>query len=206
MSVKVSYIKNIYCDVQFCMLFFCMDAAITLQYQTLLTICNPRACSATVVKNVIQTLSKSKPHLHVKRKTKVVQGREIWWFVLHGEEAVLKNLDAEWEMIAIQTNWKIEPCFKTYPHETATVASSQNGSEVKTVTTVNHLHEHSTTDAANSIQLKDARNELSDSGPIRDHAAASTSTTPPRKMPLNTHTANNMSSSFLEVTTKTVQS
>ena len=23
-------------------------------------------------------------------------------------------------MIAIQTNWKIEPCFKTYPYETAT--------------------------------------------------------------------------------------
>ena len=164
-----------------------------------------RACSATVVKNAIQTLSESKPHLYVKRKTKVVQSREIWWFVLHGEEAVLKKLDAEWEMIAIQTNWKIEPCFKTHPHETATDASSQNDSEVKTVTTVNHLHEHSTTDAANAIQLKDAQNELSDSGPIRDHAAASTSTTPPRKMPLNSHTANNMSS-FLEVTTETVQS
>ena len=138
-----------------------------------------RACSATAVKNAIQTLSKSKPHLHVKRKTKVVQGREIWWFVLHGEEAVLKNLDAEWEMIAIQTNWKIEPCFKTCPHETATDASSQNDSEVKTVTTVNHLHEHSTTDAANAFQLKDAQNDLSDSGPISDHAAASTSTTSP---------------------------
>ena len=53
------------------------------------------------------------------------------------------------------------------------------------------LHEHSTTDAANAIQLKDAQNKLSDSGPISDHAAASTSTTSPRKMPLNTHTANN---------------
>ena len=42
-----------------------------------------RACSTTVVKNAIQTLSKSKPHFYVKRKTKVVQGREIWWFVLH---------------------------------------------------------------------------------------------------------------------------
>ena len=37
-----------------------------------------RACSTTVVKNAIQTLSKSKPHFYVKRKTKVVQGREIW--------------------------------------------------------------------------------------------------------------------------------
>ena len=165
-----------------------------------------RAHSTTAVKNAIQTLSKSKPHFYVKRKTKVVQGREIWWFVLRGEEAVLKKLDAEWEMIAIQTNWKIESCFKTYPHETATDASSQNDSEVKTMTTVNHLHEHSIIDAANAIQSKGARNELSDSGPISDHATASTSTTSLSKMPLNTHSANITTSSFLEVTTETVQS
>ena len=147
-----------------------------------------RACSTTVVKNAIQTLSKSKHHFYVKRKTKVVQGREIWWFVLHGEEAVLKKFDAEWEMIAIQTNWKIEPCFKT-------------------VTTVNHLHEHSIIDAANTIQSKDARNELSDSGSISDHAVASTSATSLSKIPLNTHSANNTTTtSFLEVTTETVQS
>ena len=48
-----------------------------------------RACSATVVKNA---LSKSKPHFYAKRKTKVVQGQEIWWFVLHGEKAILENL------------------------------------------------------------------------------------------------------------------
>ena len=112
---------------------------------------------------------------------------------MHGEEAVLKKLDAEWEMIAIQTNWKLNPASKHYPHETATDASSQNDSEVETVTTVNHLHEHSITDATNTIQSKDARNELSDSGPL-DHAAASTSTTSLSKMPLNTHSTNNMTS------------
>ena len=117
-----------------------------------------------------------------------------------------KKLDAEWEMIAIQTNWKLNPASKHYPHGTATDASSQNDSEVETVTTVNHLHEHSITDAANTIQSKDARNELSNSRPISDHAAASTSTTSLSKMPLNTHSANNTTTPFLEVTTETVQS
>ena len=109
------------------------------------------------------------------------------------------------QMIAIQTNWKIEPCFKTYLHETATDASSQNDSEVKTVTTINHLHEHSIIDAANTIQSKDARNKLSNSGSISDHAAASTSATSLNKIPLNTYSANN-TTSFLEVTTETFQS
>ena len=103
---------------------------------------------------------------------------------------------------------KLNPAFKhTHMKLHATDASSQNDSEVETVTTVNHLHEHCIIDAANTIQSKDARNELSDSGSISDYPAASTSTTSLSKMPLNTHSANNMmASSFLEVTTETVQS
>ena len=49
----------------------------------------------------------------VKRKYKTHnQGRMHWWFVLKAEEETLAVLEKEWNRVALQLSWQLEPCFK----------------------------------------------------------------------------------------------
>ena len=50
--------------------------------------------------------------LRVKRKFREGTRNDRWWFLLYGEEELLKELDGQWEKVALQTNWKIESCTK----------------------------------------------------------------------------------------------
>ena len=50
--------------------------------------------------------------VHVRRKSKEFpNGKVRWWFVLHDKEEILKALDAKWNLVEVQTSWKLEPCF-----------------------------------------------------------------------------------------------
>ena len=51
--------------------------------------------------------------VRVKHKTKQIgENKERWWFVIHGNEESLANLDSLWEGVQIQNSWKLETCFK----------------------------------------------------------------------------------------------
>ena len=50
--------------------------------------------------------------LRVKRKFREGTRSDRWWFLLYGEEELLKQLEGQWEKVALQTNWKIESCTK----------------------------------------------------------------------------------------------
>lgn len=52
--------------------------------------------------------------VRVKRKTTTgtIDGKiKSWWFIVHGSEEVLKELEQKWNLLHMQTNWKLEPCF-----------------------------------------------------------------------------------------------
>ena len=42
-----------------------------------------------------------------------------WWYILRAEEAVLNQLEQEWEKVQLQTLWKLEPCYKLPIHPPA---------------------------------------------------------------------------------------
>ena len=47
----------------------------------------------------------------VHRKYK--HGRKArWWFILHGSESTLTNIEKRWNIMEIQTGWKIEHCYQ----------------------------------------------------------------------------------------------
>ena len=50
----------------------------------------------------------------IKRKTsRNVQSRKLsWWFVVHADEPVLRELDEKWESLSTQTSWILKPCSK----------------------------------------------------------------------------------------------
>lgn len=52
--------------------------------------------------------------LKIKRKTRTNNrtGRLNWWFVLHGEEATLCDLEKKWEALQMKTSWVLEKCTK----------------------------------------------------------------------------------------------
>ena len=50
--------------------------------------------------------------MRVKRKFREGARSDRWWFLLYGEEEILKQLEGQWEKVALQTNWKIESCTK----------------------------------------------------------------------------------------------
>ena len=69
-----------------------------------------RATSAGAVKNTIKALSKIEAAFEVKRKYHLRNGRGTnvqaskWWFIISGEETVLKQLSDGWNTVKLQTN------------------------------------------------------------------------------------------------------
>ena len=62
---------------------------------------------------ILKKLAAHGDQLFVKRKTATKDGRcERWWFVLKEEETLLQQLEDEWEKIQIQTQWKLEHCYR----------------------------------------------------------------------------------------------
>ena len=39
-------------------------------------------------------------------------GNHQWWFVIHDDESVLSDLDTKWNLVQVQTSWKLECCYK----------------------------------------------------------------------------------------------
>ena len=91
-----------------------------------------KACTATTVIKSITRLTDVGRNVQVKRKYKTNgEGKIVrWWYILHAEEALLKQLEQEWERVQLQTAWKLEPCYK-HPSgppllETAPAMQEQN--------------------------------------------------------------------------------
>ena len=47
-----------------------------------------------------------------KYKTNPTKNSSKWWFGIRSDEALLKDLEEKWHLIALQTNWKIEPVLR----------------------------------------------------------------------------------------------
>ena len=52
--------------------------------------------------------------LQIKRKTRMNgrTGKLIWWFIVHGDESKLLELDNKWECLHTQASWVLQPCTK----------------------------------------------------------------------------------------------
>ena len=72
-----------------------------------------KACTVGTVKSVISRFC-SNTTAKVKRKTKDVQPGKPpkWCFVIHDSEEALQSLESNWDLVNVQTNWKLEPCYK----------------------------------------------------------------------------------------------
>ena len=52
--------------------------------------------------------------IRVKRKSSERPGQSpVWWFVIHDSEESLEVLDSKWNLVHVQTNWKLENCYRT---------------------------------------------------------------------------------------------
>ena len=72
-----------------------------------------KAVPSGVVKSSICNLtSLPSESFNIKRKFKRVQGNKVrWWHVLTGSEDDLITLEKSWDLVQIQTGWKVEACF-----------------------------------------------------------------------------------------------
>ena len=55
-----------------------------------------------------------------------ITGRDKWWFLLKGQESVLKELETVWESVSLQTKWKLEACTK--PTDVSATPTSESSS------------------------------------------------------------------------------
>ena len=71
--------------------------------------------TASIVKSVISRLCKVDGEIRVRRKDKegTLSKRSMWWYVVHGDEPLLTQLESKWDQVNLQTSWKLEPCFMT---------------------------------------------------------------------------------------------
>ena len=77
-----------------------------------------KACTIPTVSRSITRLTGIGSNVQVKRKYKTnAKGKVVkLWFILHAEEAVLNQLELEWERVQLQTSLKLEPCYKLPIH------------------------------------------------------------------------------------------
>ena len=69
-------------------------------------------CSSGAVQNAIKRIC-GITSIRVKRKEKeLAGGKKQWWFVIHDDEDILCALDAKWNLIEVQTSWKLESCYR----------------------------------------------------------------------------------------------
>ena len=88
--------------------------------------------SASAVANTIKSLttfSASQNDLIIKRIYKRAhndQKRVVkWWFVIRGDEKLLEKLDHQWNLVAVQTAWQLQPlqCFLEARNDASASAS-----------------------------------------------------------------------------------
>ena len=121
-----------------------------------------RSTTVTAVTRALETVTDLPiDQLSVKRKYKnMINSKKSvrWWFVIRGDESNLQKLEECWQLVSLQTNWKIEPLL-TYKEETeeATVPQSvdvsdnnpheesDNGGNVPTAEMPRNSEEHSDT-------------------------------------------------------------
>ena len=75
-----------------------------------------RNTSASAVANIIKsltTLSASQNDLIIKRKYKRAHNDQTcvvkWWFVIRRDGKLLEKLDHQWNLVAVQTAWQLQP-------------------------------------------------------------------------------------------------
>ena len=74
-----------------------------------------KSTTTSVVSNAVCSLTgMNADHLifKCKYKTNPTKNSSKWWFVIRSDEALLKDLEEKWHLIALQTNWKIEPVLR----------------------------------------------------------------------------------------------
>ena len=76
----------------------------------------------------LQKLSTVSKEVEVRRKFKKKTNNTIqWWFLIRGDESVLKLLEQEWEGVQERTSWKLELCHR--------LATQSNGEQASSETT-----------------------------------------------------------------------
>ena len=74
-----------------------------------------KSTTTSAVSNAVCSLTgMNADNLIFKRKYKTypTKNSSKWWFVIRSDEALLIGLEAKWHVLALQTNWKIEPVLR----------------------------------------------------------------------------------------------
>ena len=74
---------------------------------------HPHATVKTI-ENVIARFCSISEGLRIRRKThrNESSGKTSWWFIIHGNENVLCELNEKWDCVHLQTSWILKPCTK----------------------------------------------------------------------------------------------
>ena len=88
-------------------------------------------------------------HLIFKRKYKTnpTKNSSKWWFVIRSDEALLKDLEEKWHLIALQTKWKIEPVLRFSDDSNATSLNHEDPPTEFEAGTSSNTHTPPTSDA-----------------------------------------------------------
>ena len=70
-----------------------------------------RESTVRSVKSVISRLCNVNTGIRIKRKTRTLSDKPQWWYVVHGDESVLSNLESRWDQVSVQTSCQLQPCY-----------------------------------------------------------------------------------------------
>ena len=119
-------------------------------------VCNTYIHASTKsVENAISRFCKIEG-LNIKRKTRTNNrtGKLNWWFVIHGEENTLCELESKWETLHTQTSWVLEKC--TRPSDSASSSSNtiqQSHSAPENPASGNHSDDPDTRNQTSETQM-----------------------------------------------------
>lgn len=70
----------------------------------------------------------------MRKYKKGITGKDKWWFLLKGQESVLKELETGWENVSLQTRWKLEACTKPTDGNATTQSNTVNSQRIASIT------------------------------------------------------------------------
>ena len=88
---------------------------------------------SSVVLQTVRQLTKADPENRLTVKRKFKEGRygrrDRWWFLLHGPEPILDELNSAWNSVSLQLGWKLEECTKPYEEENSATGGNEGDHE-----------------------------------------------------------------------------
>ena len=109
--------------------------------------------------------------LKIKRKLRTNHrtGKPSWWFVVHGEETKLVELESKWDNLHTQASWVLQPCYKPAAddNESSSATAGDNSPSTNATPELEH-HDQAVNSSESHVSNNNSESNQAIDGPSQE--------------------------------------